>query len=350
MRALYQNGHAITALAQNIEYTATSGGPFWQSGVAVTPNTTNTQQITVDVEPGTINVEITNNAGETVRKNVSIGEQSVTLSAVPDDPDTEVGRIDVIYVTENGAAAVEGEVAPKRPTQASPFNDDIEGDFPGIWSPAPNDGSLVPGVARAIVHVTPQVSDSTDLTDADIVNFDAQGSATSAIGRDELRPAIEALDTDPNYLDVDVTNAGHVGNTTANQLRRNYFTVELPGEFTTIPAASGGSPGEISTGVVVPPDHRFTLWRFSMAERQGPTVENDLTVQIVREAASGASVAVYESTGQAFDYAESTGSIASTAAANDARVFTFRVLNSNQADSTGEYNATFVCGLEDTTR
>lgn len=332
MKALFSNSHAITAFAQNVAYTATSGGPFIQSGLTVTPNTTNTNAITVDVEAGVINVESTNDQGETVRENVSLGAQSVTLSAVPGDPDTAVGRVDVIYATENGVDAVEGEVAPKRPTQAGPFNDDIEGDFPGVWSPAPNDGSLVPGVGRAIVYTTPQVSDSTDITGADIVNFDAQGTAANAIGRDELRPAIEDIDTDPDALQTTVQNSEGLGGQPHQHWARDFFSVSLPQNSQKI-----GANTTLQKNITLPPDHELALWRTSLQSDSG-VIENDVSLSVVRSDPDTANIAVFSSSAE---YEQKPGSALARTVGQSVTTQLFFRLN-NPGDMTNEkYTAMF---------
>ncbi|EMA42654.1 hypothetical protein C449_15968 [Halococcus saccharolyticus DSM 5350] len=307
-------------------YTATSGGDYWKSGLEVTPNTTDTSSIYVDVSNGTINV-----GGE----DVSLPSQKVEL-----DPATNNPRIDVIEATANGVGVVKGNEAPKRPTDAE---DGQEGTFPNIWQPAPDDGTLVGGVLRAIVYVRPSVSDSTGITAQDIRNYDVQGISGDFVAQTNLQPSIEALDVDlADPLDTTVENSQNLGGTFHNQFRRNYLTIQVPGKSETIPGTDNADDPQRSF-LTVPPDHRFVVWRSSINSNQA-VVENDISAEIVRDTGSG-QVSVY-STGQSVDYdTNGTGNIAVADPQNDSYRLVFRFQNSNAADSSNRYTATFRCSL-----
>ena len=331
MQRLFKGGEGATALINNIAYTTGIGGDYWKSGLEVTPNTTDTSGIYVDVDAGVARIN---------DSDVSYNAQKVQLSAASNDP-----YIAVIYADANGIGAIEGGEAPKRPTQADPYNDDVEGNFPGIWSPAPDDGSAVPGVGRAIVYVTPSVSDSTDLTSGDIRNYNASG-AGDFVAEDDLEPSIEALDVDlTDPLETAVDNTLRLGDTHHNQWRSDTLSIDVPGEPEVIPGTDNAEPPQRKF-LTVPPDHRFTLWRTSLNSNTG-ALENDISIQVVRDTASG-QVEVF-STGATYEYDPNTGALASVAPQDTAARYEFRFQNANAADSARRYTALFRCQIADTT-
>lgn len=352
MRTIYHNDHAITALAQNIGYTATSGGPFWQSGLKVTPNTTNTQDITVDVEPGTINIGTQNQAGETVRKNVSIQGQSVKLSPVADNPDHENGRVDVIYATPNGVDAIEGVEAVQRPTKAAPFNDDVEGEWPSLWSPAPDDGGLVPGVGRAVVFLTPDVSDSTDISDHNIINFDAQGVAQDFIPRDGLRTAIENITYSELPIETSVTHARQLDigaeegvGISASDLAQQFGTVTVPSDAQALYGTNNpDGPSKYTVHMQFPDQYYLQLYRFSASAASTP-MPNSATASVVWRRGFGPET-LYENTTMSFEE-NADGSHIAAQAANEDSQLTFQIETNLDSGATSPVSATFRYRLRD---
>lgn len=281
MRQLFENQHAVTALAQNIEYTSTSSGTFLRSGCQVTPNTTQTGTIVVDVESGSIALASADNP-------IGINSQSVELSPVPSnsDPDLTNARVDVINLTKNGASKVEGNVAVKRPTTADPYNDAVEGQWPSLIAPRPDDGGLVDGVARAVVFLDESVSDSTDITAAMIRNYDAFGQA--AITEATLQTAVENLN-DP--VAIEAQSAATFGGSYPNEYRRDPFSVAVPSPAEKIP---GGEKRRAF--IALPPDHPFRLRRVSIMD-VGQTVAPDVHATVTVRKGFGA-VTVYDSTNE----------------------------------------------------
>lgn len=272
MQQLYQNQAGITALAQNIAFTSATSGTFLRSGCRVVPNTTNTTAITANVESGSI-------ALDSAAGPIGIASQSVELSPVPSnsDPDLTNARVDVIDLTQNGASVVEGNVNVKRPTQAAPYNDEIEGQWPSIVAPRPDDGGLVDGVGRAVVYLDETIGDSTDITAADIRNYDAFGQ--DAIVPDTLNAEVEGL---PDPVDIEAQSATTFGAQHPNEYRRDTFCVTVPGERRPI------APGETAAvNMALPPGHRLRLRRVTAIDASG-NLDSAARAAVTWSAGSGA--------------------------------------------------------------
>jgi hypothetical protein len=323
MERLFRAGEGATALQNNIAYTTGIGGDYWKSGLKVTPNTTDTSGIYVDVDAGVARIN---------DSDVSYNAQKVgPLSAASNDP-----YIAVIYADVNEIDAYEGGEAARQPAGAS---------FPNLWEPAPDDGGNIPGIARATVIVDPSVSDSTDLTAGDIRNYNASG-AGDFVAEDDLEPSIEALDVDlTDPLETAVDNTLRLGGTHHNQWRSDTLSIDVPGQPEVIPGTDNSEPPQRKF-LTVPPDHRFTLWRTSLNSNTG-ALENDITIQVVRDTASG-QVEVF-STGATYEYGGNAGALASVAAQDTAARYEFRFQNANAADSARRYTALFRCQIADTT-
>lgn len=337
MKSLFNNQHGVTAFADNVAFTAASGGPMWKSGLKVVPNTTNTSAIVVNVEPGTVEI----NGSE-----VSIPNQTVELSPVPsnNDPAITNARIDVIHATTNGIGVTEGVDAPKRPTKASPYNDDVEGTFPSIWSPAPNDGGQVPGVGRAIVYVDENTADSTDISQTEIVNYDADGTA-QGITQETLRESIESINlTSPSdAIQTTVKNSRHLGGMYHNQWRRNFFTINVPGSRKKVPTS-----GFDEKYLTLPPNHTFRVWRTSLSA-DGGGIESDISLEIVENRPNGSSIQLYETSKPADYQQNNTSAIAVLFGDNVTRQMTFRIINSGSSKSNDLYTAAARVSMRDTT-
>lgn len=332
MKRHIQNGEGVRAFAKNLIYNALDG-PTWESGLQVTPNTTDTSGIFVDIGDGAINVD-----GEPI----SHPSQKIELSAAENYP-----YIAVIDVTTAGVGKVEGNEAPKRPNSTQ---DDTEGTFPNIWSPVPDDGGLVNGVGRALVYVRPSVSDSTDITDADIRNYNVSG--LNAVSVDDLRGVIEALDTSSESIDTSVRNSDRLGGEPGGRIQRNYFTVNVPAIQQQIPGTQATDPF-LEKRVVLPPGHRFRIWRTSLISDMD-TNPGNISIQAVRYTDSGI-VEMYSS-GASADYDTDGFSPLFNSAAGfgtnqTQQTLGFRVRNDSDTQQSGaKFSATFLCDMMDSAR
>lgn len=181
METIVNVSDSADALLINQLYSVASGGDFWESGGQLSTAGSSTD-IQLSVSSVTVNI-----GGQTITH----GSQPVTLSATSGEY-----RTDVIYADESGVSALEGVEMAKLPQ---------DNQFPSIWQPAPDNGSLVPGVPLHVVHVTPG-----DAASADIESWQTQNRRMNATTLSSARLAslLENYDVDAGgAVETTVTNS-----------------------------------------------------------------------------------------------------------------------------------------------
>lgn len=301
MERLYHSAEGATALLNNIAYTTGVSGDHWLSGLQVTPNTTDTSGIYVDVANGVVNVNDTE---------VNIASQKVKLSAASNDP-----YIAVIYADSNGMGAIEGAEAARDPSGAS---------FPNLWSPAPDDGGNVPGVARATVIVDPSVADSTDLTSGDIRNYNAQG--VEAVTTDSLPTAIGNIPDSDLPLQTETKETQQFDGSYPNEYRRDSFSVTVPSPMDQVPAN-----GFHRSAIALPPGHQLRLRRVTITDTTG-SIDAGITAE-VSWSVGGGPITVYNSSNQFNENADGTPLATVNGPSNGFKAVRFVLDNSADSES-----------------
>lgn len=312
MKRLFNSGEGATALLNNIAYTTGVSGDHWLSGLQVTPNTTDTSGIYVDVANGVVNVNDTE---------VNIASQKVQLSAASNDP-----YIAVIYADSNGMGAIEGAEAARDPSGAS---------FPNLWSPAPDDGGNVPGVARATVIVDPSVADSTDLTSGDIRNYNAQG--VEAVTTDSLPTDIGNIPDGDLPLQTEAQSAATFGGEAPNTWRTDYQSITLPSASGSL-YSNGNGPPFYQVLIPAPASHRLAIHRVTLIAR-GNSVPPGVTARVSRQNPDTGDL---YTTSQRFNENSDGSPLATSAGTANPQLFQFIVEIADSTDtSTDPLNATF---------
>lgn len=240
MKTIVDIADGASALLINSIYNVATGGDFWESGGQISEAGSSTG-IQLSVSAATVNI-----GGETITH----GSQPVTLSATSGEY-----RSDIVYADSTGIGVVEGVEMAKLPQ----YNR-----FPSIWQPAPDNGSLVPGVPLWVVHVTPE-----DAASGDIASWQFQDHRlnASSLSPAEVATLLGNYDTSNGAVDTTVTNAqklsGMGGDTRAASYGPTMF-------FETVPKQSPGS----NHSFYVPASHEVHIFKWSVAASTGATGTN----------------------------------------------------------------------------
>lgn len=245
MQTIIDTADAADSLWMNQIYTIAAGGDFWESGGQLSTAGSSTD-IQLSVSSATVNI-----GGEPV----SHGSQPVTLSATGGEY-----RSDVIYADSAGISKVEGVEMPKLPSGNQ---------FPNVWQPAPNNGSLVPGVPLWVVHVTPE-----DAASADIASWQMQNRRMNAeeINTDAVVALLEDYGVAANGpIQTTVQNSAEFGG------RGHYEELySRTGHVHTTQVSSGGETRS-SDNILVPSGRAARLWSVSVNTADG-TESSDVFV------------------------------------------------------------------------
>jgi hypothetical protein len=325
MQTILDNGTGADALWQNQIYEIAAGGDFWQSGGDVTPGSSSTD-IEMSVSAVTVNI-----GGESV----SHGSQPVTLSSPSSNP-----RCDAIFADSAGVDKVEGVELEKLPT---------DNQFPSIYQPAPDNGSLVGGPPLAAVFVEPEDSVSSDIESWQIQDRRMNGDLVTPA---DHVAAIEGYDTGANGpVETTTRNAARLDDQPAGRIRRNYFSMSVPGEHKPVPGTQASGDNYFEKRVTLPPDHRFRLWRVSLAS-DGADPPSTLRARVVRLSTEGY---LYNRPDESAYDTDGLGPVFNSAATfgrtDTQEQLAFRVTNTaDVSESADGFVATFWCEIEDAAR
>lgn len=238
MQTIIDTSDGADALLQNQLYTIAAGGNFWESGGSLSSGGSSSS-IKLSVSSVTVNI-----GGDSVTH----GSQPVTLSATNSDY-----RSDVIYADSSGIGKVEGVEMAKLPS---------DNQFPSIWQPAPDNGSLVPGVPLWVVHIQPS-----DAASADIASWQMQNRRMNAetINTDAVISLLEDYDTAANGpVQTTVQNSAALGGQSAEDWQQTSSALTHAAE---VPAGNRS----VGPEMWVPAGYTLTVERCGVvsAERTG---------------------------------------------------------------------------------
>lgn len=233
MNTIVDISEAADAFLINQLFSISTGGGYWESGGQISTGGSSTA---IEMSIGSVTVNI---GGEVITH----GSQPVTLSATSGEY-----RSDVIYADSAGIDKVEGVEMPKIPT---------DNDFPNVWQPAPDNGSLVPGVPLWVVHVTPNDAASVDIESWQWQDRRINAAVAHADVADQLERVGDWRITD-NTLQVFPSADGQAAIDFAvdNDLKRvrfepgNYGDITITGRGMVIGGTSRGWGGFPAEGMV----------------------------------------------------------------------------------------------------